>query len=181
MSIPLSSWRPSSLGAPRRKQQSVRRPPGVPPLSSVLTGFVSCRLRGVSYDIHLLRFVNGEPEPQPAGQVHELLSSATSAPPDEHGYARVTWRGGEADVYGMTRAPTDDIASLMFSRPAEDDAIFDLIFQVAAAGEMAVLLQEGEVCLVSARQAEHLPPDVAEWPRHLVDSGHALAAVLRSL
>lgn len=171
----------SSL-ASRRKEQSVRRPPGIAPLSSVLlTAFVSCRLRGVSYDIHLLRFVNGEPEPQPAGQVHELLSSATSAPPDEHGYARVTWRGGEADVYGMTRAPTDDVASLMFSRPAEDDAIFDLIFQVAAAGEMAVLLQEGEVCLVSARQAEHLPPDVAEWRRHLVDSGHALAAVLRSL
>lgn len=81
----------------------------------------------------------------------------------------------------MTRAPTDDIASLMFSRPAEGDAIFELIFQVAAAGDMAVLLQEGEVCLVSARQAEHLPPEVAERPRHLVDSGHALAAVLRCL
>jgi hypothetical protein len=133
----------------------------------------------VSYDIHLLRFVDGEPEPRRAGRVHELLERAADAPPDEHGYSRVSWKGGEADLYGMTESPEDAVESMMFSRPAGDDHIFDLIYQVACAGEMAVLLQDGVVCLADPRHKAHLPEDVQEWPRHHIDSGQALAAVIR--
>jgi hypothetical protein len=56
----------------------------------------------VSYDIHLLRFADGEPQPRRADRLHELLEGAADAPPDEHGYSRVCWKGGEADLYGMT-------------------------------------------------------------------------------
>jgi hypothetical protein len=134
----------------------------------------------VSYDVHLLRFVDGEPEPRRADRVHELLVGAADAPPDEHGYSRVSWEGGEADLYGMTKSPEDEVESMMFSRPAGDERIFDLIYQVASAGEMVVLLPDGAVCLTDPQHAAHLPEDVQGWPRHHIDSGQALAAVIRS-
>jgi hypothetical protein len=133
----------------------------------------------VGYDIHLLRFVDGEPQPRRAGRLHDLLSGAARSAPDEHGYARLSWRDGEADVYGVPASPDELIDGVMFSRPAESDRIFDLIYEVAHVGEMAVLLQEGEVCLVDPAQREHLPPDVQGWPRHIINSGQSLAAVVK--
>lgn len=133
----------------------------------------------MGYDIHLLRFVDGEPQPRRAGRLHVLLSGAARSAPDEHGYARLSWRDGEADVYGVPASPDELIDSVMFSRPAESDRIFDLIYEVARVGEMAVLLQEGEVCLVDPAHREHLPPGVQGWPRHIINSGQCLAAVVK--
>lgn len=135
----------------------------------------------MSYDIHLLRFIAGEPEACPAGRVHDLLREAAGRPPDEHRYARVSWRGGEADVYGVPRAADEPIDSVTFSRPAADDRIFDLIVEVARAGDMAILLPDGVACLVDAAHSDQLPVDVACWPQHLVRSGQELAAVIREL
>ena len=132
----------------------------------------------MSYDIHLLRFKAGEPSARPAGTVHELLSCAAETDPDEHGRARVRWHGGEADCYGVTRSPDEPLESLMFSRPAGDAAIFDLIYRVAVAGAMTILLQDGEVCLVDPNYAVDLPADAAAWPRHVVSSGEQLARVV---
>jgi hypothetical protein len=81
----------------------------------------------------------------------------------------------------MTTSPEDEVESMMFSRPAGDEPILDLIYRVASAGEMVVLLPDAAVCLTDPRHAAHLPEDVHEWPRHHIDSGQALAAVIRSL
>jgi hypothetical protein len=135
----------------------------------------------VSYDIHLLRFHDGEPAARRADRVHALLERAVGAPPDEHGHARVSWGGGEADLYGMTKSPEDQLESVTFSRPAGDERIFELIYQVASIGEMVVLLPDGVVCLTHPQHATHLPEDVQRWPRHQIDSGQALAAVIKSL
>lgn len=135
----------------------------------------------MSYDIRLLRFVDGGPQANPAGRVHDLLREAAARPPDEDGYARVVWQGGQADAYGVPRAPDEPVDSVMFSRPAEDDRIFDLIVEVARAGDMTILLPDGVACLVDGAHADQLPPDLAGWPRHLVRSGQDLARVIREL
>jgi hypothetical protein len=135
----------------------------------------------VGYDIHLLRFVDGEPKARVANRVHELLSRAAEAEPDQHGYARVSWEGGEADVYGVTRSANESTDSILFSRPAGSERIFDLIYAIARAGEMAVLLPDGAVCLVEPDHAEHLPAELKGRPRYAIDSGTALADVIRRL
>lgn len=78
----------------------------------------------VGYDIHLIRFVSGAPQPQPAGRIDDLLRRASESPPDEHGFTRVSWCGGEADVYGVPRTADDPVDNVMFSRPAAGDGIF---------------------------------------------------------
>ena len=86
---------------------------------------------------------------------------------------------GEADVYGP-KHPDEPVDNVMFSRPAEDDAIFDLLFEVAKEGGMAILLPDGIVCLVDEAHATELPEDVADWPRHVTTTGLELAAVIRA-
>jgi hypothetical protein len=138
-------------------------------------------IAAVSYDIHLARFVHGKPESRQADRVYELLADAVNEPADQHEYSRVVWHGGEADLYGMPESAQDQVGSITFSRPSGDERIFDLIFQVADAGEMVVLLPDGEACLTDPQQAQHLPDDVRAWPRHQIDSGSALAAVINSI
>jgi hypothetical protein len=55
------------------------------------------------------------------------------------------------------------------------------MIEIARTGDMAIILPDGEVCLVDARHGEELPADIAAWPRHMVRSGQELHAVVRNL
>jgi hypothetical protein len=111
----------------------------------------------VSYDVHLVRFLDGDSVPVESPRVRELLLGASDSPPDEFEFCRVTWGGDEGDVYGL--APDGQIESLMFNHAGP--RIYDLMYEVASAGDMAILPPDLGPFLVSEEQRAHLPPELA--------------------
>jgi hypothetical protein len=110
----------------------------------------------VSYDVHLLRFRDGDVVPVESAQARELLVAASAAPPDEFEFCRVRWGDDEGDLYGL--APDEPIDGLMFNRAGP--GIYELIYEVAKAGDMAIVPPDLGPFLIREEQREHLPADL---------------------
>jgi hypothetical protein len=123
----------------------------------------------VSYDVHLLRFRAGEAVPIESPQVWELLEQAWDAPPDEFEYCRVRRGADEGDVYGLK--PGKALEGLMFNHAGP--AIYELMYEVAAAGDMAIVPPDAGPFLVRDDQRAHLPPELADEAK-VVGSGAEL-------
>lgn len=111
----------------------------------------------MGFDVFVQRFQNGEPAVVRDPRVWELLREAWEAPPDDHDYSRVRRGAGEADLYAVQDGQPID--SLMFSRPAGGAEIFDLIVDVARAGDMVIYAPGIPTCLIAEEQRSHLPTD----------------------
>lgn len=113
----------------------------------------------MSYEIFVQRFQTGEIDSVSARRVWKLLEEAWYKPPDEDSFVVVTRGKGSADVYGARAG--EPIESLMFSRPSGAE-IFDLIVEVARAGDMVILAPDLPPCLVDKAQRAELPADLIE-------------------
>ena len=110
----------------------------------------------MSYDVVLQRFRDGEPEPVEEPQVWRLLEEAWQEPPDEFDFCRVRRGEDEGDLYAVQpRAPVD---SLMFNHA--EPRIYELMYDLAAAGGMAIILPDVGPFLVREEQRKHLPPEL---------------------
>jgi hypothetical protein len=65
----------------------------------------------MSYDVHVIRFRDGEVVAGASPQAWRLLESAWESPPDEFKYCRVRRGEDEGDVYGLE--PGKPIEGLM--------------------------------------------------------------------
>jgi hypothetical protein len=95
------------------------------------------------------------------------------APPDEFEYCLVRRGDDEGDVYGLK--PGNAIEGLMFNHAGP--AIYELMYEVAAAGDMAIVPPHIGPFLVREEQRRHLPPDLAD-DAVVVDSGAELLQAL---
>jgi len=129
----------------------------------------------MSYDVHLQRFREQEPQLVRSPQVWALLERAWEAPPDDLGYSRVTWHGDEADLY--TEQPGDPIDGLMFSRAGR--RVYDLIYRLAVAGDFVIIPPDCGPFLVDERQQSHLPQELTA-DAVVVGSGEELARLIES-
>ena len=110
-------------------------------------------------------------------RVWELLREAWEEPPDVHDFSRVRRGAGEADLYAVQEG--DPIESLMFSRPAGGVEIFDLIVDVARAGDMVIYAPGIPPCLIAEEQRSQLPSDFDDFDDPVVvASGVELQAVI---
>lgn len=114
----------------------------------------------MGFDVFVQRFQDGEPVLVTDPQVWTLLREAWEAPPDHHDYSRVRRGAGEADLYAVQE--NEPIDSLMFSRPAGGAEIFDLIFEVARAGGMAIYAPGIPICLIAPDQRSQLPAEFVD-------------------
>jgi hypothetical protein len=113
----------------------------------------------MGYDVVLQRFCAGEAaEADNSDGVWRLLRGAWKAPPDVHGYCRVSHAGGEADLYGAQEG--EAIQGLMFSRLGGGVGVFELMVRVARAGDMVILPLDVPPCVVRAAQLAELPPEL---------------------
>ena len=112
----------------------------------------------MSYDVYLQRFRNGERAPVDDARVWKLLERAWEAPPDRFGFSRVRRGDDEGDLYAAR--PGRPIDGLMFNHAAQ--AIYDLMYEVAVAGDMTIIPPDAGPFVVRAEQVEHLPRDLAE-------------------
>ena len=55
----------------------------------------------MSYDVHLIRFQDGDAVPVVSATAWRLLEEAWEVPPNEFQHCRVRRDGDEADVYGL--------------------------------------------------------------------------------
>ncbi len=123
----------------------------------------------MSYDIVLQRFRNGESVAIDADPVWTLLEAAWDAPPDEFDHCRVRRGEDEGDLYSVQ--PGDPFDALTFTHA--EPAIYDLMFEVAAAGELTIIPPDVGPFVLREEQREHLPPELREKAM-LVHSGSDL-------
>jgi hypothetical protein len=114
----------------------------------------------MGFDVFVERFQNGEPAVVTDPRVWDLLREAWEAPPDHHDYSRVRRGAGEADLYAVQVG--EPIDSLMFSRQAGGAEIFDLIVDVARAGDMVIYAPGFPPCVVSEEQRSQLPEELTD-------------------
>ena len=115
----------------------------------------------MGFDVFVQRFQNGEPAVVTDPRVWELLREAWEAPPDEHDRSLVRRGAGEADLYAVQEG--EPIDGLMFSRPAGGADIFDLIVDVARAGDMVIYAPGIPPCLIAEEQRSQLPTDFDDF------------------
>jgi hypothetical protein len=127
----------------------------------------------VSYDVVLQRFEQGEATAVESAEVWALLEDAWDAPPDQFDYCLVRRNGDEGDLYAVP--PGQPIDSLMFNHAGR--AIYHLMFDVAVAGDMAIIAPAAGPFLVRDEQRGHLPADLAEQAI-LVRSGQELVQAI---
>jgi hypothetical protein len=133
----------------------------------------------MGFDVFVARFQNGEPAVVTDPRVWELLREAWEEPPDVHDFSRVRRGAGKADLYAVQEG--DPIDSLMFSRPAGGAEIFDLIVDVARAGDMVIYAPGIPPCLIAEEQRSQLPTDFDDFDDPVVvASGAELQAVIES-
>lgn len=131
----------------------------------------------MGFDVFVARFQNGEPAVVTDPRVWELLHEAWEAPPDVHDFSRVRRGAGNADLYAVQEG--EPIDSLMFSRPAGGAEIFDLIVDVARAGDMVIYAPGIPTCLTAEKQGSDLPTDFDDFEDPVVvASGAELQAVI---
>ncbi len=131
----------------------------------------------MSYDIHMQRFGAGNAAPAASPEkVWALLADAWEAPPDQFNYCRVRRGEGEADLYATQ--PGEPIDSLMFSRAAGGSEIFDLIYDVAQAGDMVIIPPDVGPFVVHDDQRMHLPADFVQGEVTRVTSGAHLLRLI---
>jgi hypothetical protein len=128
----------------------------------------------VSYDVHVLRFRDGEVVPVESSGARELLLGAAVSPPDESEFCRVTRGDDEGDVYGLP--PDGPIEGLMFNHAGS--GIYELMYEVAEVGDMAIVPPDLGPFLVNEEQRTQLPPDLAA-AAVVVESGSDLVRAIR--
>jgi len=115
----------------------------------------------MGFDVFVQRFQNGEPAVVTDPRVWELLREAWEAPPDDLDFSRVRRGAGDADLYAVQEG--EPIDGLMFSRPAGGAEIFDLIVDVARAGDMVIYAPGIPPCLIAEGQRSQLPADFDDF------------------
>ena len=111
----------------------------------------------MSYDVHVLRFRNGEAAPAESAEAWELLEAAWEKAPDEFGYCLVRRGGDEGDLYGLTTGKP--IERLMFNHAGW--GVYQLMYDLATAADMTIVPPDVGPFLVREEQRQHLPADLA--------------------
>jgi hypothetical protein len=112
----------------------------------------------VSYDVFLWRYREGEAVNVDAAEVWQILERAWVSPPDESDHCRVRRDADEGDLYAVpVGAPID---SLMFNHAGE--GIYNLMFDLAVAGDMTIIPIDAGPFIVRAEQREHLPLELRD-------------------
>jgi hypothetical protein len=114
----------------------------------------------MGFGVFVQRFQHGQPAVVTDPRVWGLMREAWEAPPDHHHYSRVRRGAGQADLYAAQVG--EPIISLMFSRPAGGAEIFDLIVDVARAGDMVIYAPGIPPCVVSEEQRSQLPEELTD-------------------
>jgi hypothetical protein len=125
--------------------------------------------RCVSFDVFLMRFDRGDAVELDAPRILELLEPAIVE--REGSFARLRTTDGEADVYGL-----DSTGSLMVNH-ASGAAIWDLLVDVARAGQLAIIPGGCATCIVEEEQRADLPEGVPE-PVEVIASGSELRLLI---
>jgi hypothetical protein len=125
----------------------------------------------VSFDIFLQCFKAGDAVDGGAEESLDVLRPYLVQAP-YGGVASVRTIDGEAEVYGL------DTGSLMITG-VSGEAIWQLIFDLAAAADYAILAFGRPVCLVDASLQEQLPALLSD-PVVVVASGRELMDVVQS-
>lgn len=110
----------------------------------------------MSYDVFLQRFRDGEPEAVDSPDAWSILEGAWDSPPDEFDFSRVSREGDEGDLYAVQIGQPID--SLMFNHAGR--GVYHLMFDVAVAGEMAIIPPDVGPFVVREEQLQHLPADL---------------------
>jgi len=108
------------------------------------------------YEIHLYHFEGGERVPGPFPGPWPLIEQVWDRPPDEYGF---TWvrRGDTEGELWLPHERDEPIDSMIFSRMG-GEGYFGLMYEIAEAGDMVILPQDGPFCLLREEQRQHLPP-----------------------
>jgi hypothetical protein len=111
----------------------------------------------MSYDVHLFRFRDGEPEDIDAARLAVMLRPLILTRDEQYDYVRLRAPdGGEADLYGVG----EDTASLLFSRWSWGD-ICELMAGLALELDMTILPPDRPAMIVDERQRAELPREMA--------------------
>src|ERR687898_429915 len=102
----------------------------------------------MSYDVVLQRFQGGNAATVDSPDVWALLEEAWDAPPDEYGYCLVRRDEDEGDLYAEQRDRA--LESLMFNHAGP--GIYELMLEVAVAGDMVILPPDAGPFLVREEQ-----------------------------
>lgn len=129
----------------------------------------------VSYDVFLQRFQGGEAATVDSPEVWALLEEAWEAAPDESGHCLVRRDDDEGDLYAEQRGRP--LESLMFNHAGP--GIYELMFEVAVAGDMVIMPPDAGPFLVREEQRSNLPRDLAEGAV-VVEDGTALARAIEA-
>jgi hypothetical protein len=111
----------------------------------------------MSYDVVLQRLRHGEAAAVESREVWTLLEQAWESPPDKFDYCLVRRGDDEGDLYAVQ--PGHPIDCLMFNHAGP--AIYDLMYDVAVAGDMVIIPPDAGPFLVREEQREHLPSEMA--------------------
>jgi hypothetical protein len=123
----------------------------------------------VSFEIFLQNFAESSPDRSKA--VRAILDPILSTSGIE-----LTTADGSADVYGLEDDPVD---GLMFSKVA-GEAVWDVIYAVAVAGDWVVMPVGCPVCVISDEQIALLPEGLGDPAPTRVSSGAGILDAIRS-
>jgi hypothetical protein len=133
-----------------------------------------CRLGDVSFGVFLQRFMAGKPARADPETVLGFLEPFISRREPEHGDVEVRTSDGTADVYGMN----DPGASLMVNH-ASGQAIWTLLFELAAVTDLVVMPVGCGTCITRATTAADLADGIPE-PITVIHSGADLLTAVSS-
>jgi hypothetical protein len=107
----------------------------------------------VAFDIFLQRFEGGDAADANAADLAAVLDPLVEA--RGPGWARIQTSDGAADVYG-----TDNLATGVMVNHASGRAVWDVLFELARAGRLAVMPVGCPTCVIEAEQRADLPPEL---------------------
>lgn len=132
----------------------------------------ACDPLHVSYDVHLMRFINGDSSEGGGISMREIVRPHVTSDEPANGYVAIAYGDGTADLY-----LSGD--SLMANRIDGEDP-WDLLVTGARAADWVILLVDGPACLTVESQRGHLPGGMAE-DAVFVQNGQDVLDVIRSL
>lgn len=136
------------------------------------SGEPACDPLHMSYDIHLMRFINGESSEGGGFSMRKILQPHVTSEEPANGCVAIAYGDGTADLY-----LSGD--SLMANR-IDGEQPWDLLVTGARAADWVILLADGPACLTVEAQRGHLPEGMAE-DAVFVQNGQDVLDIIRAL
>lgn len=127
----------------------------------------------MSFDVHVQRFVDGEPADATSAQLRDLIAPHVARREPNFDFAELHFDDGTADLYGI-----DNPGGGFMVNHVGGESAWHLVAAVAAAGSMTIIAPGVPAMIVSEAMRVDLPDDLAGDAVVVVTGADVLRTIL---